>query len=270
LKFGLYGLHKGDNVAPETLARRARLAEDTGFESLWVGDHIALPADAPDAPDEPRLEAVVALSHLAAVTTRVRLAFGIIVLPQRQPVLLAKQIASVDVLSNGRLTIGFGVGYVEAEFRAMGVELAGRGARADEYLEAMLALWDEPVPEFSGRHVAFSGVIARPLPLQRPHPPIVIGGHSTAALRRAVHAGGGWFGWERSPEQVAETVEQLRELGGEGLEITVTPDGDVDAARARAYADAGVDRLILQPSSSSGPEVDELIASARDTLIGRV
>ena len=120
LKFGLYGLHKGDNVAPETLARRARLAEDAGFESLWVGDHIALPADAPDDPREPRLEAVVALSHLAAVTTRIRLGFGVIVLPQRQPVLLAKQIASIDVLSAGRLTIGFGVGYVEAEFRAMG------------------------------------------------------------------------------------------------------------------------------------------------------
>jgi probable F420-dependent oxidoreductase len=263
--FGIYGLHKGDNVAPETLARRARLAEEAGFESIWVGDHIALPLDAPDAADEPRLEAVVALSHLAAVTSRIRLAFGIIVLPLRQPVLLAKQIASIDALSNGRLTVGFGVGYVEAEFAAMGTPLAGRGARTDEYLAAMRALWDEPVPSFTGRHVAFEGVMSRPRPVQRPHPPIVIGGHSKAAFERAVRAGGGWFGWERTPEQVAEAAGQLG-----GLEITVTPDGDVDLDRAREYAEAGADRLILQPGSSTGPEADELIAYARDNLIGRI
>jgi probable F420-dependent oxidoreductase len=270
MDFGLYGLHKGDNVAPDALARRARLAEAAGFESIWVGDHVALPADAPDSPDEPRLEAVVALSHLAAVTSRVRLAFGIIVLPQRQPVLLAKQIASVDVLSGGRLTVGIGVGYVEAEFRALGAELAGRGERADEYLEAMLALWDEPVPAFAGRHVTLDGVIMRPLPIQRPHPPIVIGGHSQAALRRAVRAGGGWFGWERSPEQAAETAQALRELGGEGLEITVKPDAEPDLEAARRFAEAGVDRLILEPRSSTGAVADELIAMARDELIGRV
>jgi probable F420-dependent oxidoreductase len=208
---------------------------------------------------------VVALAHLAAVTSAIRLAFGIIVLPQRQPVLLAKQISSVDVLCGGRLIVGFGVGYVEAEFKAMGVELAGRGARSDEYLEAMLALWDEPVPRFSGRHVAFDGVMSRPLPVQRPHPPIVIGGHSPAAFRRAARFGSGWFGWELTPEQVSEYKAQLPDL-----EITVTPAGDVDLARAREFADAGVDRLILQPGSSRGAEVDELIAGARDDLIGRV
>jgi probable F420-dependent oxidoreductase len=265
LKFGIYGLHKGENIEPEALAQRARLAEDAGFESIWVGDHIALPMDAPDPADEPRLEAVVALSHLAAVTTRARLAFGIIVLPLRQPVLLAKQIASIDVLSGGRLICGFGVGYVEAEFAAMGTELAGRGARTDEYLDALRALWDEPVPEFDGRFVTFSGVMSRPRPVQRPHPPIVIGGHSAAAFERARRAGGGWFGWERTPEQVAEAAGQLA-----GLEITVTPAGDVDLARAREYAQAGVDRLILQPASSAGAAADELIARACDELIGRV
>jgi probable F420-dependent oxidoreductase len=270
MKFGLYGLHKGDNVAPEALARRARLAEAAGFESLWVGDHIALPADAPDSPYEPRLEAVVALSHLAAVTSRVRLAFGVIVLPQRQPVLLAKQIASIDVLSGGRVTLGFGVGYVDAELRAIGADLASRGARTDEYLDAMIALWDEPVPTFAGRYVSFDGVLARPLPVQRPHPPIVIGGHSGAAMRRAARVGNGWFGWELSPEAAAEWVRRLREAGGEALEITVTPDGDVDLDRARQYADAGVDRLVLQPSSGDGAAADELIEAARDDLIGKV
>src|SRR6266536_6593473 len=110
LKLGLYGLHRGGSADPDTLVRRARLAEEAGFESLWVGDHIALPAD--EGGEQPRLEVVVAVSHLAAVTTRVRLGFGVIVLPQRQPVLLAKQLSSIDILSKGRLTVGIGVGYV--------------------------------------------------------------------------------------------------------------------------------------------------------------
>src|ERR1700709_809414 len=99
MNFGLYGLHKGENAAPEAFARRARAAEDAGFESIWVGDHIALPLDAPDDAHDPRLEALVALAPLAAVTERVRLGAGVIILPQRQPVLLAKQLTSIDVLS---------------------------------------------------------------------------------------------------------------------------------------------------------------------------
>ena len=118
LKLALYGLHRGGSVDPETLVRRARLAEEAGFEALWVGDHVALPSGLPDPPDQPRLEALVALTYMAAVTTRVRLGVGVIVLPQRQPVLLAKQLTSIDVLSKGRLTVGVGVGYIEAELRA--------------------------------------------------------------------------------------------------------------------------------------------------------
>src|SRR3954470_19053782 len=139
MKFGLYGLLRGRGVEPDMLVRRARLAETAGFESLWVGDHIPLPADL--GGEQPRLEVVVAISHLAAVTTRIRLGFGVIVLPQRQPVLLARQLSSIDVLSRGRLTVGVGVGYVEPELRAFGVPLAERGARTDEYLAAMRALW---------------------------------------------------------------------------------------------------------------------------------
>lgn len=161
LKLALFGLHRGGSADPGTLVRRARAAEAAGFEALWVGDHIALPAGAAHPPEEPRLEALVALAYLAAVTSRVRLGIGVIVLPQRQPVLLAKQLTSVDVLSGGRLTVGVGVGYVEPELRALGASLADRGARTDEYLAAMRALWDEPVPTFSGRFVSFGGVVER-------------------------------------------------------------------------------------------------------------
>mgnify|MGYP001792728238 CR=1 FL=1 len=115
MKLALFGLHRGPSIDPHAMARLARLAEEAGFEALWVGDHIALPVDQGDAAYQPRLEALVALTYLAAVTTRVRLGAGVIILPQRQPVLLAKQLASIDVLSGGRLTVGFGVGYMEAE-----------------------------------------------------------------------------------------------------------------------------------------------------------
>ena len=267
MKFGLYGLHKGENTAPDALATRALAAEDGGFESIWVGDHIALPLDAPDDAYDPRLEAIVALSHLAAVTRRVRLGLGAIVLPQRQPVLLAKQLTSIDVLSQGRLIVGFGVGYLEAELRALGSTLGERGARTDEYIAAMRALWDEPVPEFEGRFVSFSDVVQRPRPAQLPHPPIVIGGESPPAFRRA-RAAGAWYGWESTPERVAAVRS---ELGGD-LEITITPapPGPIDVEVARRYADAGADRLVLQPPDTTGAAMDELIAATRDTLIGRV
>jgi probable F420-dependent oxidoreductase len=267
VKFGLYGLHKGENTEPEALATRARAAEDAGFESIWVGDHIALPPDAPDDAYDARLEAIVTLAHLTAVTRRVRLAVGVIVLPQRQPVLLAKQLTSIDVLSNGRLIVGLGAGYLEAELRALGTTLAERGARMDEHIAAMRALWDEPAPDFDGRFVAFSDVIQRPRPVQRPHPPIVIGGDAPAAYRRARGADG-WYGWERTPEQVAAVRERL----GPELEITVTPSppGPLDPELARRYAAAGVDRLVLQPPDTTGAEMDRLIAATRDTLIDRI
>jgi probable F420-dependent oxidoreductase len=278
LKLALFGLHRGSSVDPEVLARRARRAEEVGFESLWVGDHIALPFDAGDPPEEPRLEALVALTYLAALTTRVRLAVGVIVLPQRQPVLLAKQLASLDVLSQGRLTVGIGVGYVEPELRALGASLADRSARTDEYLAALRALWDEPVPSFAGRFVSFADVIERPRPIQRPHPPIVIGGHSPSAYRRAIQTGNGWYGWELDLEQTAQALAALREAASRyerpaalgALEITITPRGLIDLETARRYADLGVHRLAFQPHTMAGTAIDELITSVGETLIGRV
>src|SRR5437867_8542630 len=134
LKLGLFGLHRGGSAEPDTLVRRARLAEDVGFESFWIGDHIALPSGAlaqgGDPPDQPRLEAVVALAYMAALTRRVRLAVGVIVLPQRQPVLLAKQLSTIDVLSKGRLIVGIGVGYLDRKSVGEG-KTGERGARPD-------------------------------------------------------------------------------------------------------------------------------------------
>jgi probable F420-dependent oxidoreductase len=274
MRFGLYGLHRDRNVDSGVLARRARLAEEAGFESLWVGDHIALPVG---EGNPPRLEALIALTYLAAVTSRVRLGVGLIVLPQRQPVLLAKQLTSLDVLSGGRLTVAVGAGYVEPELQAMGVTLAERGARTDEYLAAMRALWDAETT-FKGRFVSFSGVVQHPSPIQRPHPPIVVGGHSAAAYRRAARQGNGWYGWGLDVEQTGQALRALAETtGGEQrpaalgeLEITITPPGPPDLDTVRRYADLGVDRLIIELEGIDDSAVDGVIASVGEKLVGQV
>jgi probable F420-dependent oxidoreductase len=283
LAIGLFGVHRGANAEPEALGRRARLAEQAGFESIWVGDHISLPMGARAVsaypPDQPRLDAIVALSYLAGITSRVRLGVGVIVLPQRQPLLLAKQLTTIDVLSKGRLIFGIGVGYIEAELNALGVTLAERGARTDEYLAAIRAIWDERAPSFAGRFVAWDGLMQRPLPVQRPGPPVVVGGSSRAAYRRALLAANGFHAFSVDLEETARVLGELRELAGQvdrpselgQLEITVTPRETIDLETARRYADLGVHRLAVLPPDLDGPTgVEELIGRLGETVVGRV
>ena len=285
MQIGIFGLHRGSSADPEVLVRRARRAEELGFESVWVGDHIALPVSGSEVgdnmPHQARLEALMALSFVAAVTRRVRLAVGVIVLPQRQPVLLAKQLSTLDVLSNGRLIVGFGVGYVDAELRALGASLHDRAARTDEYLEVMRALWSSSAEatSFSGRFVELNGVVQRPLPVQVPYPPVIFGGQSTAAYRRTVQLGDGWYGFDLDVSATASALEELRAATSRfgrpaerpPLEITITPPaGPVSLETAQRYAQLGVDRLAVQPRRMDGSAIDDLMASLAETLIGQV
>ena len=175
------------------------------------------------------LDPAVALAFIAAHTTKIRLGTGIIILPQRNPVVLAKELASTDVLSNGRLIFGIGVGYLKPEFEAIGAPFDHKGARAEEWLAAMIALWSMPKPEFSGKWIKFKGVNAMPRPVQKPHPEIVFGGHSTEAYSRAARLAKGWYGFALDLEATAKCVEGLRaacKAAGrrfEELEISVTP-----------------------------------------------
>jgi probable F420-dependent oxidoreductase len=272
MDLALFGLHRGPGIEPETLARRARAAEDAGLESLWVGDHVAPPVR---AGKDDRLEAVVAVGFLAAVTSRVRLAIGVVVLPQRHPVLLAKQLSSLDILTGGRLTVGVGAGYVEEELAAFGVPLTERGARTDDYLATVRAIWRGETSH-EGRFVSYEGVAQSPSPVQRPHPPIVVGGHSPAALNRAARQGNGWFGWDldladtgvmlASLRRAVRTEERPARLGV--LEITVAPKERLRLDVARRFADLGVHRLVLR--ARPGETFEKLIAGAGDALVGRV
>src|SRR5215208_3815413 len=163
----------------EQLGRIGALAEELGYDSMWMGEHVVLPdprrPPSPMEPGDPILDPLVGLAFLAARTSRIRLATGIVILPQRNPLVLAKQLASLDVVSGGRLVFGMGVGYLEPEFTALGVSLKDHGPRSDEYLAAMRASWSEAQPAYQGRFVAFSGVNAYPRPVQQPMPALVVG-----------------------------------------------------------------------------------------------
>lgn len=261
MKIGIFGINNGPLAQPERMLAVAREAESAGIESLWTGEHIALPdphvAPAPVPPEYPMLDPSAALSFLAAATERIRLATGIIIVPQRNAVELAKELASVDVLSGGRLIFGIGVGYLKPEFDALGISFASKGPRTDEAIDAIRALWMQPKPSFHGRFISFSGINAFPRPVQQP-PPVVVGGWSPGALRRSVERGDGWYGFALDVESTRACVEGLRdaakrferpsELGT--LELSVTPPaGDIDAATVAQYAELGIDRLVLLPGS---------------------
>lgn len=267
MKFGLHSVNLHSCAYPDVAARFGRAAEAAGFESLWVADHVVLPDPAvpgrPMAPDMRLLDPIVALTFLAAHTSRILLATGVIILPQRQAMVLAKQLASLDVLSNGRLVFGLGVGWCEPEMRSVGVPFAERGRIADDYLAAMRAVWAQPKPSHRGPYVSFDGVQAMPRPVQTPIP-IVVGGRTPPAYRRAVMQGHGWYGFGLHVEEARRCVAALDEAGKKyprpaelgTLEISVTPPGyDIpDTPTLDAYAAAGVDRLILRPR----PEMDAL------------
>ena len=281
MKFGLFSMNAYACSYPETAVQIARLAEDARFESLWAGEHVVLPdpqmPPSPMAPTDRILDPIIALTFLAAHTRQVRLGTGIIILPQRNPLVLAKELASLDELSRGRLIFGVGVGYLEPEFRALGIPFTDRGARTDDYLAAMRAIWTQPKPAFQGRFISFEQVQAHP---QRDIP-IVVGGHTPSAYPRAVEQGTGWYGFNLDLNWTARALtgigEALRhsprpqELGDLEISVTPPPRREIPLESAKHYADLGVHRLILMPPSNLDEAgLKEYVARIGDTLIGHV
>ncbi len=254
MRFGLFGLNFGPCADPALAVRVAVAAEESGFESVWTGEHVAMPMrdnPVPTPPETPFLDSLIALANVAASTRRLRLGTGILVLPHHNPVLLAKALTTLDLVSGGRLIAGFAGGYVEAEFRALGVSFPGRGAITDEYLEAMRILWTEELPRFAGRFAAFDGIRFEPKPHQRPHPPIVVGGHAPPALRRAARFADGWYGFGLTVDAAAPLVRELARLrtatGRPPLEISLTTFEPLGEELVERASEAGVDRLIVMP-----------------------
>ena len=284
MKFGLFAVNMYACSYTETAIEVAQLAEAAGFESLWAGEHVVLPdprvPPSPMAPQDRILDPLIALTYLSAYTSRVRLGTGIIILPQRNPLVLAKELASLDELSGGRLICGIGVGYLEPEFRALGIPFADRGARTDDYLAAMQAIWTQPKPAYHGRFVSFEGVQAHP---QRTIP-VVIGGESLPAYRRAVERAEGWYGFNLDLNETARALATIREVLQRSpraqepgdLEISITPAEPLTLDDVKRFAELGVHRLIVMPlhrmpgDRRDSSAIKDYVTRVGDTLIGRV
>jgi probable F420-dependent oxidoreductase len=268
MKLGLYGACLGA-MASRDGVHAAQLAESIGYESLWTGEHMALPdPQAPPSHRDPRhpfFDPIVGMTHLAAHTSSIRLGLGILILPQRHPVQLAKELTTLDILSDGRLTVGVGVGYLAAEFDAVGVDIRTRAARCNEYLEALRTLWNDQPPRYSGRFVTIEGVDAYPRPLTPGGPPLTVGGNSDAGLRRALKYGTGWFGFNQDLAGARALVARLHAMAAEaavdldGFEITVGTRVPLDPGVVAEFAEIGVHRLIVTAEGDTIADVEAII-----------
>lgn len=280
MKFGIAFANTAGWAGPEGARRAARAAEAAGFDSLWTVEHVIFPdayesaypysndGKMPMGASTPLPDPLIWLTYLAAATSTIRLATGILILPQRNPLVLAKEVATLDQLSGGRVELGIGVGWLEEEFAALGVPWAERGARTDEYVAAMRALWASDHSAYHGRFVDFADVSSNPKPV-RGTVPFVIGGHSVAAAKRAGRLGDGFFPGKGSPAELAELIDVVRQTAAEvgrdpsAIEITASSVGifGTDPVGAVQEMEAlGVSRLmvpaflLMKPSEAEAME----------------
>jgi probable F420-dependent oxidoreductase len=263
------GLFLGAFVPPSTpefLLAAARGAEARGFHSVWVGEHVVLfdeyakeypyaeSGEFPLSGEGGMTEPFTTLAFVAGATSRIRLGTGVCLVPQRNPLYTAKEVANVDWLSGGRFDFGIGVGWQREEFEALDVPFERRGRRNDEYIELMRRLWCDAESSFEGEFWTLAPARAFPKPVQQPHPPIHVGGESDVALRRVVRLGAQWLPFNVSPSRLAERRERLAELlegtGRTVSDVQISVSADRESARARgalapAFAEAGADQLLV-------------------------
>jgi probable F420-dependent oxidoreductase len=271
VRVGLHALGIGAGARPDIIRAVAAAAEAAGFATLWWGEHVVLvdqPVSRyPYSPDgriavpagADWLDPLTGLSFAAAVTSRIGLATGVLLLPEHNPVLLAKQVATLDVLSAGRLTLGVGIGWSAEEFAALGVPFARRGERTAEYVAAMRTLWSDDVASFSGEFTRFEAVRVNPKPVRGRRIPVVAGGNSDAALRRVAAFADGWYGFNLPADAVAERVRTLDEncqtQGRRLSELTVAVSlTDGSPAVLPELARAGVTELVIVGAPPADPD----------------
>jgi probable F420-dependent oxidoreductase len=262
MDYGIVLPHFG-SFAREDAAQRlmtvAEAAEALGYSTVWVVDHIILPSKVEGGyafnPLDPFLEPLTVLGALALKTSRVKLGTAVLVLPYRHPIYTAKSLATIDVLSGGRLVVGVGAGWMEPEFKALGVPIAERGSRTNETIDILKALWTEEVPSYAGRHFQFGDVKFVPQPVQKPRPPILVGGMTRGALQRVARRGDGWIAIGKGPEDLKAPLATLRELTvkagrkPEDVHLSMLPISapslDQVIKDVPGYAEVGVQHLYL-------------------------
>lgn len=283
MRFGFVVPHNYGLMRPEDVTRVAVRAEERGFDSVWVNHHVLHAGYILDRlGDKPYYDALTVLTYASALTSRVRLGTSVLVLPYLNPIVLAKTLATLDVLSGGRVIAGVGVGGLRHESDALGKDFERRGAYTNESIAIMKELWTAADPAFDGEFFRFSGVKFSPKPVQKPHPPVWIGGQSNAALRRVARLGDGWHPTAITPGQLGERLDYLRarlqESGRTMADVTVSVRAELDVLAAgserrgpmqgasdhlltsvESYAAVGVNEMILAVSTDDSSRIDRVM-----------
>jgi probable F420-dependent oxidoreductase len=266
MKFGIAVPNFGAFATREQITEIAVLSEELFYDSLWVSDHVIIPASHKVFGDT-FLDPLVTLAHVAGSTKKIELGTSVIILPYRNPLALAKMVSTLDTLSRGRVILGIGAGWLEEEFKALGVPFGERGKITDEYIEIMRELWTSDDPEYSGEYARFSDIKFLPKPERKPHPPVWVGGESRKAMERAARYGDGWHPFGLTPGVFREKAEYLKTLlppeKKEGFVMSLRRNIEINDKREfgaeetlrggmekiaggiKEYGEAGVDHLIL-------------------------
>ncbi len=273
MKFGIMFANAGPFAFPEGLENLARTAEEVGIESIWTVEHVVVPVGyqspypyspsgkMPAPENVPIPDPIVPLAFAAALTKKLRLATGVVILPQRHPVYVAKEMATLDVLSNGRAILGVGIGWLQEEFDAVGIPFQERARRTEESIQAIRSLWKSAPEPFNGKFYKWGAVESQPKPVQQPGVPIVVGGHAEGAARRAARYGDGFFPARGNRETLSKLLAILRDecahngRNPEEIEITsgigsnnaTSASAGMDLDTIRRYQDLGVARMIIAP-----------------------
>lgn len=246
--------HFGSNLSNRHVFGVAKRAEELGYDSIWVTDHIAV-NEANRYPYGRIYEALTTLSAITAITSRILLGTSIIVLPMRNPLIVAKELATIDNLSEGRLIAGLAAGWCEPEFRNLGAQFANRGRRLAEAVRLLRALWSSERPKFEGNFYSLHDAVFEPLPRQRGGPPIWLGGNSLAAYRRALKLADGWHPTGLAPEELEGRIAQATERVHEGFTFSARLTVDLGAPGKKvSRAPSGEKRVILGGPPSSVAE----------------
>ena len=268
MKIGVFSTFMSPLATPAMIKDFGRQAEDIGLESIWMGEQVVLfdkntfgyPSSKDGRIPVPEgggmLDVTATFGFLAGVTSRLRFGTGVALVPQRNPIYTAKEVCTLDWLTDGRIDFGIGVGWNKEEVEACGYRWEDRGARCDEFLEVMRRLWTEPVVDFAGKWVKLETCRLDPKPIQKPHVPIIVGGYAGAALKRAVRFGAGWYGFNRDVAATTQMIGQLDKAfaaagkaRGPDFQIIITPPATMPIDQMEDYVAAGVDRLIVNLGS---------------------
>ena len=296
MKIGITSVGLGPFSVPEIMAHVARTAEQCGFESLWAPDHSAIPdghqtkcpytpnGEIPGGPNAPLVEPISALSYMAGLTSKIKLGTGVMILPQRHPFYVAKELATLDLISTGRAILGIGSGWCAEEFAALGLDFRQRGKRTDEAMQALRVLWRDDPSTFEGTHFRFNRIRSFPKPVQENGVPILVGGHSRAAARRAARYGDGFFPLTPIVDAEVSKIDFVKEINGlivllreecdkvgrgfDGFDITTSAAPNLDIIKG--LEDIGVSRVSMGLTASDREGITRSLEKIANDIIARV